>query len=108
MKALEKVIKDAVAADKCKRGVKEVLQSVKGTKLIIVSKSIDSADRAKLEEQAKTANVAVYEYSGTSVQLGKLCNKPFRITAVGIKSGTAAEIEAIMSEKGAAATVTKT
>ena len=103
MKALEKVIKDAVAADKYNSGVKEVLQSVKGAKLIIVSKSIDSTDRAKLEEQAKTANVAVYEYSGTSVQLGKLCNKPFRITAIALKSGTAAEIEAIMSEKGAAA-----
>lgn len=103
MKALEKVIKDAVAADKYKSGIKEVLQSVKGTKLIIVSKSIDSADRAKLEEQAKTANVAVYEYPGTSVQLGKLCNKPFRITAIALKSGTAAEIEAIMSEKGTAA-----
>lgn len=103
MKALEKVIKDAVAADKYKSGVKEVLQSVKGSKLVIVSKSIDSADRAKLEEQAKTANVAVYEYPGTSVQLGKLCNKPFRITAIALKSGTAAEIDAIMSERGAAA-----
>ena len=108
MKALEKVIKDAVATDKYKSGVKEVLQSVKGTKLIIVSKSIDSDDRTKLEEQAGTASVAVYEYPGTSVQLGKLCNKPFRITAVAIKSGTAAEIEAIMSEKGPAAKVTKT
>jgi large subunit ribosomal protein L30e len=101
MKALEKVIKDAVAADKYKSGIKEVLQSVKGSKLIIVSKSIDSADRAKLEEQAKTANVAVYEYPGTSVQLGKLCNRPFRVTAIAIKSGTAAEIEAIMSEGAA-------
>jgi large subunit ribosomal protein L30e len=103
MKALEKVIKDAVAADKYKIGVKEVLQSVKGSKLVIVSRSIDSADRVKLEDQAKTANVAVYEYSGTSVQLGKMCNKSFRITAIAIKSGTAAEIDAIMSEKGTAA-----
>jgi len=108
MKALEKVIKDAVVADKYKSGVKEVLQSVNGMNLIIVSKSIDSDDRTKLEEQAKSANVAVYEYHGTSMQLGKLCNKPFRITAIGIKSGTAAEIEAIMSEKEARAKVTKT
>src|SRR5919197_2946216 len=99
MKALEKVIKDAVAADKYKSGFKEVLQSVNGTKLIIVSKSIDPGDRTKLEEQAKTANVSVYEYPGTSVQLGKLCNKPFRITAIAIKSGTADEISTIVSEK---------
>jgi large subunit ribosomal protein L30e len=94
------VIKDAVAADKYKSGVKEVLQSVKGSKLIIISKSIDSDDRTKLEEQAKAADVAVYEYPGTSVQLGKLCNRPFRITAIAIESGTEAQIDAIMLEKG--------
>jgi large subunit ribosomal protein L30e len=99
MKTLEKVIKDVVGADKYKSGVKEALQSVKGSKLIIVSKSIDPEDRKKLKEQAKSANVTVYEYPGTSMQLGKLCNKPFRITAIAIKSGTADEISAIVSEK---------
>jgi len=99
MRTLEKVIKDAVVADKYKSGVKEVLQSVKGSKLIIVSKSIDPDDRKKLEEQAKSTNVAIYEYSGNSVQLGKLCNKPFRITTMAIKSGTPEEISAIVSEK---------
>jgi large subunit ribosomal protein L30e len=99
MRTLEKVIKDAVVADKYKSGVKEVLQSVKGSKLIIVSKSIDPDDRKKLEEQAKSTNVAIYEYSGNSVQLGKICNKPFRITTIAIKSGTAEEISAIVSEK---------
>lgn len=99
MRTLEKVIKDAVVADKYKSGVKEVLQSVKGSKLIIVSKSIDPDDRKKLEEQTKSTNVAIYEYSGNSVQLGKLCNKPFRITTIAIKSGTPEEISAIVSEK---------
>jgi large subunit ribosomal protein L30e len=99
MRTLEKVIKDAVTADKYKSGLKEVFQSVKGSKLIIVSKSIGSNDRATLEEQAKSANVAIYEFSGNSVQLGKLCNKPFRMTAIAIRSGTAEEINAIISEK---------
>jgi large subunit ribosomal protein L30e len=99
MRTLEKVIKTAIAADKYKSGVKEVLQSVKGSKLIIVSKSTDPEYRKKLEEQAKSTNVPIYEYSGTSVQLGKLCNKPFRITTIAIKSGTADEISAIVSEK---------
>ena len=99
MRTLEKVIKDAVVADKYKSGVKEVLQSVKGSKLIIVSKSINPDARKKLEEQAKSTNVAIYEYSGNSVQLGKICNKPFRITTIAIKSGTPEEISAIVSEK---------
>ena len=99
MKTLEKVIKDAVAADKYKSGTKEVLQSVKGSKLIIVSKSIDPEDGKKLKDHAKSANVTVYDYPGTSMQLGKLCNKPFRIAAIAIKSGTADEISTIVSEK---------
>jgi large subunit ribosomal protein L30e len=93
------VIKEAVAAGKYKSGIKEALQSVKGSKLIIVSKSIDPEDGKKLKDQAKSANVTVYDYPGTSMQLGKLCNKPFRITAVAIKSGTADEISAIVSER---------
>src|ERR671938_141747 len=99
MKTLEKVIKDAVGANKYKSGVKEALQSIKGSKLIIVSKSIDLEDMKKLKEQSESANVAVYEYPGTSVQLGKLCNKPFRISAIAIRSGAADEISAIVAEK---------
>lgn len=100
MKTLTKVIKDAVVANKYKSGTREVLQSVKSSKLIVVSKSMDSADRAKLDEQAKSANVAVYEFDGNSMQLGRLCNRPFRVTAIALKSATNEEIKAIMAEKG--------
>lgn len=100
MKTLEKVIKDAVAANKYKSGAREVLSSAKSSKLVIVSKSMDAADRAKLDEQAKSANIAVYEFNGNSVQLGKLCNKPFRVTAIALKGTTDAEIQAVMAEKG--------
>lgn len=98
MKTLDKFIKNAISSDKYKSGVKEVLGSVKGSKLIILSSSIPAADRSKIEEQAKGAAVAVYDYPGTSVQLGKMCNKPFRITAIAIKSGSADEISSILSE----------
>src|SRR5919202_3875257 len=99
MKTLEKVIKDAVGSNKYKSGVKETVQSIKGAKLVIVSKSIDPEDMKKLKEQTESADVTLYEYPGTSVQLGKLCNKPFRITAIAIKSGAVDEISAIVAEK---------
>ena len=98
MRTLEKVIKEAITSDKYKSGVKEVLQSVKGSKLIILSSTVTGSDRSKIEEQAKSANVALYDYPGTSVQLGKMCNKPFRINAIAIKSGSADEINSILSE----------
>lgn len=98
MKTLEKVIKEAITTDKYKSGVKEVLQSVKGSKLIILASTVSSTDRSKIEEQAKSANVALYDYPGTSVQLGKMCNKPFRINAIALKTGSADEISSILSE----------
>ena len=104
MKTLEKVIKEAVGSKKVKCGVREATASVKGSKLLIVSRSIDSEDRSRLEEQAKNASVPVYEFEGNSVQLGKLCNRPFRITAVAIKSGTNEEIQAVLAEKNETAT----
>ena len=52
-----------------------------------------------IEEEAKRAKVPVYLFAGNSVQLGKFCNMPYRITAIAIKSGTAEEIEAIMSDR---------
>ena len=41
VKTIEKVIKDAMNANKYKSGTKEVLQSMKGSKLIILSNSLD-------------------------------------------------------------------
>jgi large subunit ribosomal protein L30e len=101
MKSLEKLVKDAVKADKYKSGTKEVLQAAKNSKLIVVSKSLDADNRAKLDEQAKSANVAVYEFDGNSMQLGKLCHRPFRVTAIAIQAGTDAEIKVVMEERGA-------
>jgi ribosomal protein L30E len=68
------------------------LQSAKGSKLIIVSKSINSDDKKKLEEQAK-----LYQCYNLSSILAPQFNwvssviTPFRVTAIAIKSGTAEE-----------------
>ena len=54
MRALEKVIKDAIATDKYKSGVKEVLQSVKGSKLIAIkSGTAEEIDAIISEKEGK-------------------------------------------------------
>jgi large subunit ribosomal protein L30e len=100
VKTLEKVVKDAIAGNKYKSGTKEVLRSLKGSKLIIISKSVSSKDRSKLQEQSKSSNIPVYHFYGNSIQLGKLCNKPFRISAIALKSGADVDINAILTDKG--------
>src|ERR1051326_944480 len=103
MKRIEKVIKEAISTNKYKSGVKEVSGSVKGSKLLILSRSVDSNARSKLEEQAKAASVPIYEFEGTSVELGKMCNRPFRVTAIALKAGTSEEIQTILTEKSSGA-----
>ena len=98
VKIIEKVLKDAVNANKYKCGTREVLGSMKGSKLIMLSNSLKSVSRSKLEEQAKSANVPLYVFDGNSFKLGKLCNKPFRISVLALKSGTDAEINSILSD----------
>jgi len=98
VKTIEKVLKDAMNANKYKCGTKEVLQSMKGSKLIMLSNSLKSGSRLKLEKQAKSYDVPLYAFDGNSLKLGKLCNKPFRISAIALKSGTDAEINSIVSD----------
>lgn len=98
VKIIEKVLKDAVNANKYKCGTREVLGSMKGSKLIMLSNSLKTESRSKLEEQAKSANVPLYVFDGNSFKLGKLCNKPFRISVLALKSGTDAEINSILSD----------
>jgi large subunit ribosomal protein L30e len=98
VKTIDKVVKDAIIANKYKCGTKEVLRSIKGSKLIVLSSTIGSNLRSKIESEAKQGNVPVYPYDGNSFRLGKLCNKPFRINAIALKSGTDAQINSILSD----------
>jgi large subunit ribosomal protein L30e len=96
VKTLEKLIKDSVSQNKFKCGTKEVLKSVKGSKLIVLSRSISPEDKTKIEQETSTSNIPIYQYDGNSFQLGKLCSKPFRITMIAVKSGSDEEIKSLL------------
>lgn len=99
MKAIEKLIKEAVASGKYKKGVKEVMRFAKGSKLILVSDSVSDRDRAGIEDQAKAIGIPVLKFYGTSVMLGRACNRPHRISVLSIRTGSEEEIRNIVSEK---------
>jgi large subunit ribosomal protein L30e len=86
MKVIEKALKDAANNDSVKCGTKEVMKSIKGSNLIVISKSIDNKARQYLEEQAVSMGVKIYQFEGNSMQLGKFCGKPFRTSVVSLKS----------------------
>jgi large subunit ribosomal protein L30e len=97
-KALEKLIKEAVASGKYKKGAKEVLRFTKGSKLIVLSDSVSKWNRGNIEDQAKSNNVPTLKFHGTSVVLGRVCNRPHRISVLSIRTGTEEEIRNILSK----------
>ena len=99
MKALEKLIKEAVASGKYKKGAKEVMRFAKGSKLILVSDSVSDRNRVSIEDQAKATGIPVLKFHGTSVMLGRACNRPHRISVLSIRTGSEEEIRNIISEK---------
>ena len=96
MRNLEKIIKDALDVKKCKFGAREVTHSIKGSKLIVLTKSVSEAMKSKIIEQAQSTEVPIFDYNGNSLQLGKLCNRPFRVSAISLKIGDDDEIRNIL------------
>lgn len=86
LRITEKAIKEAASGHKFKCGHKQVLQSIKGSKLIIVSRSINHSTRLELERQASVAGIPIHEFDGNSIKLGKLCGKQFRVAVVSFKT----------------------
>ena len=97
MKSLEKIIKEALSANKCKIGTRDVLKSLKGSKLIILSRSVPSTIKSKIVSDASAASIPYIIYDGNSLSLGRLCNKPFRVSAISLKIGDVNDIQSILN-----------
>ncbi|MEM2759538.1 MAG: ribosomal L7Ae/L30e/S12e/Gadd45 family protein [Nitrososphaerales archaeon] len=97
-KILEQIIKDSFASNKCRVGTRDVLRSIKNSKLIICSQSLSDDVKSKLEQAVKSSNVPIYRFDSTSLELGRLCNKPFRISVISIDSSSSSDITAILEE----------
>jgi large subunit ribosomal protein L30e len=95
---LEKAIKDAVEDDKCSFGTKEALSSIKNSKLIVLSHSVQPTMTQKIVEAAKNAKMQTLNYNGSSVELGRLCGTQFRISVVSLKTLSDTNLKAIIKD----------
>ena len=98
VKLLEKVIKDAVEDDKCSFGSKEVISSMKNSKLVVLSHSVPEKMLQKIQQAAKNSKVSTLNYKGSSVELGRLCGTQFRISVVSLKTISDINLKGIIKE----------
>ncbi|MEJ2261471.1 MAG: ribosomal L7Ae/L30e/S12e/Gadd45 family protein [Nitrosopumilaceae archaeon] len=97
-KVLEKALKDALKEDKLTMGAKQVLTSVKNSKLIVLSQSVEKEMFEKIESDAKKEKIPFVNFQGTSVALGRLCGLQFRISTLSFTSLTDANIKSILKD----------
>ena len=100
-KLLEKAIKDAIKKRKPTIGTKQVMNSIKNSKLIIISQTISNEKTKKIEKNAKNNNIPTLNFEGSSVALAKLCGLQFRVSAISLDSLSNTNAQAILKEYGA-------
>ena len=97
-KLLEKVLKDAIEDNKYSFGAKEVIGSLKSSKIIILSESVPQNILQKILETAKNSKVPTLNFKGSSVALGRLCGTQFRISAISLKNLSETNLKSILKE----------
>ena len=60
------------------------LAKIGGAKLIIVAKNTPKEVKDDIYYYAKLSNIPVYEYEGTSVELGTVLGKPFVVASLAV------------------------
>ena len=97
-KLLEKALKDAVKENKCTLGSKQVLGSLKDSKLVVISGSTKNNITEKIQSDAAKSKVPTVQFYGSSVALGKLCGLQFRVSTVSFNSLSESNIKSILKE----------
>jgi len=97
-KLLEKTLKDALKANECTIGTKQVLNSISKSKLVILSKSVPEEMYHKIETNAKKSKITTLKFDDTSVNLGRLCGLQFRISAISLPKISESDIKSLLKE----------
>ena len=84
---VNKQIGIAVKSGKVELGVKEALDAARFAKgkLLILASNCPPQARAEIVQYAKQSTIPIFEYPGSSVDLGAACLKPFIVAALTVK-----------------------
>ena len=97
-KLLEKALTGAIKERKRTLGAKQIVSSMKSSKLVVISQSVPTITAKKIEESAQNDNVPLIRFNDTSVILGKLCGLQFRVSAISLSSLSNINVQAILKE----------
>ncbi len=79
-------IRLAVESGKVEFGMRKgLLNGIKGSaKVLVVAANLPKAERDKVLKAAQSSNSLILEFSGSSMELGSICGKPFPVSVLSI------------------------
>ncbi|MCP8315204.1 MAG: 50S ribosomal protein L30e [archaeon] len=95
-KNLEKILRTVIKTGKFIIGAKEVSRSIKGSKIMIYSSSLPKNWISEVVNTCKSLSIPFIEFKGTSVELGRICGRPFPVSAIAIKSPGEGDISSLI------------
>src|SRR3989304_1318770 len=98
----------ALTTGKCSVGLREVKESVKGAKVVILSRTVNADEKSQLQKTLDEHSVPYATLDISSVELGRLCGRPFRISAISVRTLGEASIDGILRSIQAVETETST
>lgn len=100
MVEVDKSIRLAVKTGKVTLGSNRAIEDVKKglPKLVILASNCPVEIRESLMYYCKLAEIPVYVFSGSSWELGSVCNKPFMVSTIAVIEAGDSDILNLISE----------
>tara|TARA_B100000315_G_C14246924_1_gene437888 strand:- start:88 stop:363 length:276 start_codon:yes stop_codon:yes gene_type:complete len=90
-------MKAVVKNGKYDLGLKESMKSLKNVKLLVYSDNLDEVTITKIEKSCKKSSIPTIAYPGSSMTLGHICGKPFKVSSISVKSTGDADISTLVN-----------
>ncbi|MEM0372901.1 MAG: 50S ribosomal protein L30e [archaeon] len=94
-------IKRIMATGKIEYGSKKTLENIRSgkAKAVIIADNAPAGLRADIEQYAKISETPVVVFDGTSLELGRVCGKPFVVTSIAVTNAGDVKIKELTGEK---------
>jgi len=97
---VDKVIRSALKSGKVYLGSKQTINAARTGKAValVQASNCPEAVRSEIGSYARLSKIPVYTYSGSALDLGLMCGKPFMVSAMTIRTLSDSELLRVVKE----------
>ena len=95
-KFLQSVLQSTVEGGKYVTGAREVTNSVKSSRLVVYASNAPAPLLERVRKACKASAVPAVAFEGSSLELGRICKKRYRVVAIGIRSPGTTDITPLL------------